>query len=239
MVEQEVRVQKLIPMNVDYVKKIYAFWAPFYDWTFGFAVDSGRRQVVDYINGKFGRVLEVGLGTGLSLPRYRRHLKITGIDISPGMLDKARRCVTENRYEHVEAILEMDASALDFPSGSFDIVVAMYVMTVVDDPEKVMKELARVCAPGGEVILVNHFSHDQGARSWVEKCFAPIAAKIGWRSTFPKETVLCDKGLQLVEERVLKPCSLFTMLRFIRKDDTKGDEDTTDSGMKNTDSAVV
>ena len=99
-----------------------------------------------------GRVLEVGVGTGLSLPAYRRQLEIVGIDLSPEMLEKARERVAEERLTNVTGLHEMDAGDLKFPDASFDTVVAMYVMTVVPDPEKVMRELARVCRPGGEVL---------------------------------------------------------------------------------------
>src|SRR5690606_37749735 len=99
----------------------------------------------------------VGVGTGISLPRYKSDLRITGVDLSPEMLAKARERVAEKGITNVEALREMDASALEFEDGTFDIVVAMYVMTVVPDPVKVMREPSRVCKPGGEVIIVNHF----------------------------------------------------------------------------------
>ena len=114
------------------------------------------------INRRHGRVLEVGVGTGLSLPAYDEQLEIVGIDLSPEMLDKARERVASEGLDNVTGLHEMDAGDLTFPDASFDTVVAMYVMTVVPDPEKVMRELSRVTKPGGEVILVNHFSAGRG-----------------------------------------------------------------------------
>lgn len=217
-------MHKLVSMDAAQIKRAYARWAPVYDWTFGRMVDAGRRQAVEHINKRRGKVLEVGVGTGISLPHYKRHLKITGIDLSPQMLDKARRRVSAQGLDQVEAIHEMDAAALDFADGSFDIVVAMYVLTVVPDPGQVMAELERVCAPGGEVIIVNHFSQEEGARGWVEKRLAPFAARLGWRPEFPVDTVLCRDNLRLIERRSLRPLGLFTMLRFVRQTEAVTDQ---------------
>ena len=151
-------------------------------------------------------MLEVGVGTGLSLPTYRRQLEIVGIDLSPEMLEKARERVAEEGLTNVTGLHEMDAGELKFPDASFDTVVAMYVMTVVPDPEKVMRELARVCRPGGEVLLVNHFSAaEEGMRGWVERRMAPFADKIGWRPVFDIERVMVCEDLKLVEKRGLRP----------------------------------
>jgi phosphatidylethanolamine/phosphatidyl-N-methylethanolamine N-methyltransferase len=166
-------------MSDNAIKRAYARWAPVYDQTFGVIADAGRVAAVDVINTLDGKVLEVGVGTGISLPSYRRDLKVTGIDLSPEMLDKARQRVTRQALGHVEAIEQMDAGDMSFADESFDVVVAMYVMTVVPDPAQVMDELARVCRPGGTVILVNHFSADGGVRALVEKAMSPLADR-GW-----------------------------------------------------------
>jgi phosphatidylethanolamine/phosphatidyl-N-methylethanolamine N-methyltransferase len=198
----------------------YRRWAPVYDYTFGLIAREGRRHAVDIINAREGRVLEVGVGTGLSLPDYEDHLEIVGIDLSPEMLEKARERVAETGLSHVTGLHEMDASDLRFPDAAFDTVVAMYVMTVVPDPEAVMRELSRVTKPGGEVMLVNHFSQREGVRGWVERRMAPFADKIGWRSVFDVSRVTVCDDLELVERRALRPFGLFTMLRFAKKDDS-------------------
>ena len=196
------------------VRDAYRRWAPIYDFTFGQVADAGRRHAVKLINRRKGRVLEVGVGTGLSLPCYGSHLTITGIDLSSDMLDKAKG--RARKLDNVAGLHEMDASALAFPDESFDTVVAMYVMTVVPDPEKVMRELERVCAAGGEVILINHFSQDDGIRGFVERKLAPFADLIGWHSVFPLDTVMICDDLDLAERRALRPFGLFTMLRFVK-----------------------
>ncbi len=208
-------------MDEDNIKSAYRRWAPVYDNTFGRVAAEGRKHAVEFINRSQGRVLEVGVGTGLSLPDYSRNLEIVGIDLSPEMLEKARERVAEEGLENVVGLHEMDASELQFPDASFDTVVAMYVMTVVPEPEKVMRELARVCRPGGNVILVNHFSAEDGVRGWVERQMAPFADKLGWRPVFDVDRVMVCKELHLVEKRGLRPLGLFTMMRF-KKDANAG-----------------
>jgi phosphatidylethanolamine/phosphatidyl-N-methylethanolamine N-methyltransferase len=208
---------KVPVMDVDSVRHAYRRWAPVYDFTFGLVAEAGRKHAVQMINRRKGRVLEVGVGTGLSLPCYGGHLTITGIDLSPEMLAKARGKVTSKKLGNVTGLHEMDAGALAFPDESFDTVVAMYVMTVVPDPERVMRELERVCAPGGEVILVNHFSEDEGMRGLVERKLAPFGDLLGWRPVFGLDRVLVCDDLRLAERRSLRPFGLFTMLRFVKE----------------------
>jgi phosphatidylethanolamine/phosphatidyl-N-methylethanolamine N-methyltransferase len=194
----------------------YRRWAPIYDYTFGRIAREGRRHAVELINEGDGRVLEVGVGTGLSLPDYDRRLEIVGIDLSPDMLEKARERVASEALGNVTGLHEMDAADLKFPDAAFDTVVAMYVMTVVPEPEVVMRELARVTKPGGQVLLVNHFSQREGVRGWVERRMAPFADKIGWRSVFDVSRVTVCDDLQLVQRKSLRPLGLFTMLRFAK-----------------------
>ena len=194
----------------------YRRWAPIYDYTFGRIARGGRRHAVELINEGDGRVLEVGVGTGLSLPDYDRRLEIVGIDLSPDMLEKARERVASEALGNVTGLHEMDAADLKFPNAAFDTVVAMYVMTVVPEPEVVMRELARVTKPGGQVLLVNHFSQREGVRGWVERRMAPFADKIGWRSVFDVSRVTVCDDLELVQRKSLRPLGLFTMLRFAK-----------------------
>lgn len=208
-------------IHEDAVKVAYRRWAPVYDHTFGRIAAEGRKHTVEIINKRKGRVLEVGVGTGLSLPSYGRHLEIVGIDLSPEMLDKARERVAEERLDHVTGLHEMDAGELKFDDGAFDTVVAMFVMTVVPEPEKVMSELARVCRPGGEVVLVNHFSQEDGMRGWVERRMAPFAEHLGWRPVFDVGRVMGCEDLRIVERRALRPWGLFTMMRFHKKADAQ------------------
>jgi phosphatidylethanolamine/phosphatidyl-N-methylethanolamine N-methyltransferase len=203
-------------IDEDVVKSAYRRWAPVYDNTFGRVSTEGRKHAVQMINRRKGRVLEVGVGTGLSLSEYSSHLEVVGIDLSPEMLDKARERVANERLHHVSGLHEMDAGDLKFPDGSFDTVVAMFVMTVVPEPEKVMRELARIAKPAGEVILVNHFSQEEGVRGWMERRMAPFAEIIGWRPVFDVARVMVCNDLRLVERQSLRPWGIFTMMRFAK-----------------------
>ncbi|MFW6191205.1 MAG: class I SAM-dependent methyltransferase [Thiohalospira sp.] len=138
-------------MNIESVKAAYRRWARIYDVVFGPIFHPGRRHVVEALGAQPGeRVLEVGVGTGLSLPLYPRGVKLTGIDISREMLDVAERRVERDGIrEDVEAIREMDAEAMDFPDDAFDRVVAMYVVSTVPDYHRLVREMRRVCKPGG------------------------------------------------------------------------------------------
>ena len=204
------------PVSMDETSVIIAYrrWAPFYDHTFGKFASEGRKHAVEIINAREGRVLEVGVGTGLSLPLYGRHLDIVGIDLSPEMLEKARNRVATEAIDNVTGLHEMDASKLTFANESFDTVVAMYVMTVVPEPEKVMRELSRVCKPGGEVLLVNHFSQEEGVRGWVERRMAPFADQLGWHPVFDLDRIMVCDDLKIVERRALRPMGIFTMIRM-------------------------
>lgn len=206
------RAQKT--MDLSAVRRAYKRWAPVYDNTFGVVAAAGRREAVKLINQRRGNVLEVGVGTGLSLPHYAPYLKVTGIDLSPEMLEKARMRVAKAGLLNIEALYEMDAAQLDFADDTFNTVVAMYVMTVVPDPDKVMAELERVCAPGGEVIVVNHFSQDRGVRGWVERKMAPYSERLGWHPLFPIDRVMIRPNLALIERKPLWPSGLFTLVRF-------------------------
>jgi phosphatidylethanolamine/phosphatidyl-N-methylethanolamine N-methyltransferase len=196
------------------VRSAYRRWAPFYDNTFGRFTTEGRRHAVEVINKRSGSVLEVGVGTGLSLPSYQSHLEIEGIDLSPEMLEKAREKVAAEGLTHVKGLHEMDAGDLKFADESFDTVVAMYTITVVPDPDKVMRELARVCRTGGQVILVNHFSQEDGVRGWVERRMAPFGDKLGWHPVFDMARVMVCDDLKVVDRKALRPWGLFTMLSF-------------------------
>ncbi|AUQ63778.1 class I SAM-dependent methyltransferase [Phaeobacter inhibens] len=200
-------------MDIKAVESSYARWAPVYDKTFGAITNVGRRRAVGYVNEhRSGRVLEVGVGTGLSLPLYKSHLKVTGIDFSEDMLRKAKKRVAENKLHHVEALRQMDARALDFPDATFDTVSAMHVLSVVPDPEKVMGEIARVLKPGGKVVITNHFLREQGVLAFIERVSAPFANVLGWHSDFEIDTVLGADHLSVEHHQPLPPFGLMTFL---------------------------
>ena len=199
-------------MEIEAVQSSYSRWAPVYDLTFGAVTGFGRRRAVDYINTRPGSVLEVGVGTGLSLDRYGADMQVTGIDFSREMLDKAVAKVERLKLVQVRALRQMDARSLDFPDNHFDTVTAMHVLSVVPEPERVMAEIARVCKPGGKVVITNHFARERGGLATLEKVLAPLANTIGWHSDFRIETVLQEDALVLEQRRSLPPLGMMTFL---------------------------
>lgn len=204
-------------MEIESVHASYRRWAPVYDATFGAITRRGRHLAVDRVNARGGSVLEVGVGTGLALPRYARHLAVTGIDYSEEMLAKAREKVRDLGLTHVTDLRRMDARDLEFPDGSFDTVVAMHVVSVVPEPERVIAEMARVCRPDGEVLIVSHFLHEEGALGFLGRRFAPLADRLGWHPDFTRDPVLSCDRLALVEEVASPPFGMFTRLRLRRR----------------------
>lgn len=211
------RGAKLAAINEADVRSAYRRWAPVYDHTFGRFVEAAVRQVTARANGFSGRLLEAGVGTGLALPHYGPQLAVTGIDLSPDMLERARARLARHGGGNVEALLEMDATALSFPSAHFDVAVAMFVMTVVPHPETVMAELARVTRPGGRILICNHFSVSEGLRGALERSLSRYAARLGWRPEFPVEALLVRPELRLVSQTPVRPFGFFTLLEFVKE----------------------
>jgi phosphatidylethanolamine/phosphatidyl-N-methylethanolamine N-methyltransferase len=172
-------------MQIDAVKAAYRRYAGFYDALFGPVLQPGRRAVLEALKLRPGdRVLEVGVGTGLSLPLYPESVRVTGIDLSREMLDKARARVARRKLTQVDALLEMDAEAMSFADASFDKVVAMYVVSVVQRPARLLEELHRVCKPDGEIFLVNHVRSDNPLVGSIEKGLARFSDKLGFHPDF-------------------------------------------------------
>jgi phosphatidylethanolamine/phosphatidyl-N-methylethanolamine N-methyltransferase len=202
------------------VAKAYARWAPVYDLVFGSVFDRGRKAAIAASERIGGRILEVGVGTGLSLPEYAWTNRLTGVDFSAPMLRKAKERVAEHRLTNVDGLAVMDAQHLGFQDGVFDVVVAQYVITVVPDPEATLDEFARVLKPGGEIILVNHLGAETGLRAAFEQWFAPAARRLGWRPEFRWERLAQwaarHGGVSVIERRPMPPLGHFSLIRFGR-----------------------
>jgi len=172
-------------MQIEAVKAAYRRYANVYDALFGPVLQPGRKAVLDALECRPGeRVLEVGVGTGLSLPLYPPFVRVTGVDLSREMLDKARLRVRRRELANVEGLHEMDAHAMDFPDASFDKIVAMYVVSIVQEPARLLAELHRVCKPNGEIYLVNHVRSTNPFVSALEKGLARFSDQIGFHPDF-------------------------------------------------------
>lgn len=198
----------------------YAAWAPVYDLVFGKVFDTGRKASIAAAEKIGGRVLDVGVGTGISLPDYRRDIRLVGVDYSAAMLKKAFERVRDLKLDNVETLAVMDAKYLGFPDASFDAVVAQYVVTAVPDPEATLDEFVRVVKPGGEIILVNHIGAESGPRKLFEAAFAPLARRLGWRPEFPWQRLVDwaarHGGVTLIERLPMPPMGHFSLIRYRR-----------------------
>lgn len=204
-----------VSLDADAVRAAYRRWAGFYDAVFGGISASGRRRAVEAVNGLPGnRVLEVGVGTGLALPLYAPDKRITGIDLSVEMLDRARRRVERAGLAQVDTLAEMDAEATSFADGSFDIAVAMFVASVVPNPRRLMAEMRRVVRPGGWVLFVNHFLAEGGSRLVAERALAPASRALGWHPDFAMGTLLTHDDRAKARITSVPPFGLFTLVQL-------------------------
>lgn len=206
--------EKLQVMSLDAVISAYRRYAGIYDVVFGPIMHPGRKRIVDALQCNPGdHILEVGVGTGLSLPLYSSSVHVTGIDVSREMLEVARRRVIREPLPHVEAILEMDAQAMSFPDARFDKIVAMYVVSVVPDPKKMIAEMRRVCKPRGEILIVNHFRSRNPVLGAMEGLLAPFSRLAGFRPNLDMDEFLADTGLAVEE---IRSTNLFGYWKILR-----------------------
>ncbi|MGE0338436.1 MAG: class I SAM-dependent methyltransferase [Xanthobacteraceae bacterium] len=203
------------------IEKAYARWAPVYDVVFGPLLDMGRRTATNAATRIGGRILNVGVGTGLELPYFDKSHEVVGVDISEPMLRKAQERIDREKLVNVKGLSVMDGANLAFADGSFDCVVAQFVITTVPQPEKTLDEFARVLKPGGEIILVNHIGAERGLRASFERWFSQHARKLGWSPEFPFKRISdwAEKNgnVRLVERRTVPPFGVFTLMRFARE----------------------
>jgi phosphatidylethanolamine/phosphatidyl-N-methylethanolamine N-methyltransferase len=205
-------------ISAETVTRTYGRWAPVYDLVFGSVFERARNAAVAATNRVGGRVLDVGVGTGMCLPLYAPTTRVVGVDLSEAMLAKARKKVAEQSLHHVEALEVMDAESLAFPDASFDVVVAQYVVNTVPHPEAALDEFARVLKPGGEIILINRVGAEEGPRRTIEHLLMPVTQRLGWRSDFPWERfarwIERAEGMRLLERRPVPPLGHFSLIRF-------------------------
>ena len=203
------------PMDADAVRAAYKRWAGSYDSWFGIFSSQARRAAVKAVNGINGeQVLEVGVGTGLALPLYSAAKRVTGIDLSRDMLRRARERADGLGLHNVDALLEMDAQATEFPDGQFDIAVAMFVASVVPNPRALVAELRRVVRPGGKILFVNHFAQESGPVWWVERALAPASSVLGWHPDFRLGHIFSPADMKGSKITPMRPMGLFRLVEL-------------------------
>lgn len=202
------------------MRKAYARWAPIYDLVYDKLTEPAARAAVNATVASGPRVLEAGVGTGLSLVYYPKTAEVYGVDLSADMLKRAQEKVDKRGLTHVKSLQVMDVTHLAFADEMFDAVTAQFIITLVPDPEKALSEFARVLKPGGEIVLANHFGQPSGPIAALEEIAAPLAKAIGWSSSFKaarvEEWARRRGDMEVVELRTLFPAGFFKLMR-IRK----------------------
>ncbi len=182
-------------MTVEYVEKVYNRYSLVYDLIFGKVFQSGREMapaLLDLFPG--ADLLEVGIGTGLSVPLLPKTVHVTGIDLSQKMLDQAKKRL--NGTDNVR-LIKMDATQLEFPDNSFDRVLAAYFISTVPNPVSVIQEMKRVCRPGGYLVFLNHFHYENLLIGSLEKLLSPLFYRIGFRTDLNVHKLMGTAGLEI------------------------------------------
>jgi phosphatidylethanolamine/phosphatidyl-N-methylethanolamine N-methyltransferase len=210
------RALSVTAVENDFVAGVYGKLASVYDFIFGPTLHTGRLQAIQRMGiGAGDRVLEVGVGTGINATLYPADCSVTGIDLSSSMLEKARERVARKGVRNVR-LLEMDAADLRFADGSFDIVYAPYLISVVPDPVAVAREMRRVCRAGGRIVILNHFRSASRPIAWIERAISPFTVHIGFKSDLDLPAFLAQadlRPLSIEKVNVPKIWSLVTCVK--------------------------
>jgi phosphatidylethanolamine/phosphatidyl-N-methylethanolamine N-methyltransferase len=192
--------------------KLYSEFAPLYDKIFGKIFYSRLERVIEELDIPPGaEVLELGAGTGTSFPAYPSHCEVTGIDLAPDMLARAQRKIRDNGWTHLK-VLEMNALDLEFPDDTFDYVMAFHVVTVVPDPVRMIAEAQRVCKPGGNIVIVNHFTSDFPLLGSLTEALDPLTRWLGWRTNVRLKPFIETTSLTVEKVYKLSKASLYTVV---------------------------
>ncbi len=185
------------PLTAASVLAAYRRMAPVYNWLFGACYQAGQRRAVAALDSRAGdRILDVGVGTGTALRHWHPRAEVHGIDLSPHMLAHAERERRRRRLSGVRLSV-MDAQATTYPDSHFDKVAAMYVVSVVPNPGALLREMRRVCKPGGRIAIVNHFEHENGLLRRLERALAEYAGLLGFNAALPLAHVTDAPGLRI------------------------------------------
>ena len=202
------------PITRQNVERAYGMYARFYDLVFGAVLEGGRRAMCDAVGAQApAALLEVGVGTGLTLARYPAATALTGIDLSRDMLRHAQRRADALPGRRI-ALHCMDAEQLAFDDGTFDCVTLPYVLSVTPDPARLTAELRRVCKPGGDIFVLNHFSGGNAVWAPAERLMSGLAARIGFRSEFPFAPHMQHPDWTLVSARKVNLLGLTTLVHI-------------------------
>ena len=199
-------------MEMTEIKRIYAYYSRVYDFIFKRWFFPRQQYAIQALNIRLGqRVLDLGVGTGFSLPLYPQHARVIGVDLSSKMLREARKKVLRERLSHVD-LMEMDAAHLAFPDNTFDCVIVAFVISVVPDPLQVLAEIKRVSKPEGQIVIINHFQSQNKLMAQLEKWVSPLCAKIGWRSDLALDYLVQHADLRIDRKYSLNKLDLWKVV---------------------------
>lgn len=194
------------------IEKFYAGFGPFYNFVYGkLLFNEGRRIAIDLLELKEGdRVLEVGVGTGLTLPMYPASVEVEGIDLSDSMLKEAETLIARNRIKNAH-VRNMNANHLEYEDNSFNSVLGNLFISATSDPIGALKEMKRVCKPGGNLVLMNHFRSEKNTLAKIEDALAPMAKSVlGFNSNLALEPLLKQVGLKVKRKESVNLFGLWT-----------------------------
>ncbi len=201
-----------VEMNARSIERAYSFYSGFYDVIWNKVFHASREEAVRLLDLKGGEtILDVGVGTGLSLMFYPTTCRVVGIDLCDAMLQKGRERLLRNRLSHIE-LYEMDAMNMAFQNDTFDAVLAAYAISTVPDPSQVIDEMIRVCKPGGKLVLLNHFKNDNPFISRCEETISPLTKKMGFRADLDLEALFAGKPLLIEKELMVKPLNYWHLV---------------------------
>ena len=200
----------------DFVEGVYEKLASVYDLIFGPTLHPGRLVARDRMGIQpDDRILEVGVGTGINASLYPSNCHVTGIDLSASMLERARERVARQGLANVR-LLEMDAARLTFADDSFDIVYAPYLVSVVPDPVQVVREMRRVCRPGGKIIILNHFRSANPVLSRIERALSPFTVHVGFKSDLDLPGFLAQADLQPISIQKVNVPRIWSLVTCVK-----------------------
>ncbi|MEW6659554.1 MAG: class I SAM-dependent methyltransferase [Thermodesulfobacteriota bacterium] len=186
-------------VNPSYMEQLYSFYSPFYDYVFGKLLEPGRRKAFHYLDQRpHQKILEIGIGPGSTLEKYPPCTNLVGIDISASMIEEAQKRAAQLNGGSTFHLQVMDASQLEFPDNHFDAVISAYVITTVQDPHQVCREILRVVKPGGQIIVINHTrSPNGGFLGKIEDLLAPVCVRIGFTTDLDVIRVMREVGMNV------------------------------------------
>jgi phosphatidylethanolamine/phosphatidyl-N-methylethanolamine N-methyltransferase len=199
-------------VDIQAIEKAYGRYVKIYDAVFGRMFLPRLRHVIEKLALSPGQsVLEVGVGTGISLPLYPAGVRVVRVDVLDAMLARAKAKLPGINTQSV-LLAKMDGRRLAFKDNVFDHSIVAHVVSVADNPHEILKEMQRVTRPGGSIVIINHFRSENPASLVLLKAFGPLCRKLGWHPDFALEPLIARSGLRVEDVYKLHPVDLWKIV---------------------------